>query len=406
MQAELWAGVDAGKGAHHCTVIDADGAKVLSRRVVNDEAELLALIGDVLALDRPVCWAIDLADGGAALLITLLMNHDQQVVYLPGRVVHRASGDYRGDRKTDAKDAYVIADQARMDQSRPNDKTTRKTIPVRLPEELGAELKVLNAHREDLVADRIRVINRLRDRLLGYFPALERALDYRMRGPLTLLTGYQTPAALRRVGERRLATWLKNRDVRKAEEVARIAVAAGHAQHTTLPGEKAAAAMVARLAQQLLALNAELAEIEDAIEETFQQHRHAEALLSLPGMGPKTGAAFLARTGGAPLAFGSPDRLAAFIGLAPVPRDSGRTSGNLKRPQRYNRPLLRDAYLSAQVAIRHCPTSKAFYLRKRAEGKTHKQAILSLARRRLNVLWALLRDGRTFQAAPPLPAVA
>jgi hypothetical protein len=47
---ELWAGTEAGKAAHHCTVIDTDGTKVLSRRVPNNEAELLELIGDVLAL--------------------------------------------------------------------------------------------------------------------------------------------------------------------------------------------------------------------------------------------------------------------------------------------------------------------------------------------------------------------
>ncbi|WP_323137025.1 transposase [Streptomyces sp. NBC_01764] len=58
---ELWAGTDAGKAAHHCTVIDTDGTKVLSRRVPNNEAELLELIGDVLALalDAPVTWAVD-----------------------------------------------------------------------------------------------------------------------------------------------------------------------------------------------------------------------------------------------------------------------------------------------------------------------------------------------------------
>ncbi|WP_159046574.1 IS110 family transposase [Streptomyces sp. XY413] len=48
---ELWAGTDAGKAAtHHCTVTDTDGTKVLSRRVPNNEPELLELIGDVLAL--------------------------------------------------------------------------------------------------------------------------------------------------------------------------------------------------------------------------------------------------------------------------------------------------------------------------------------------------------------------
>lgn len=95
--------------------------------------------------------------------------------------------------------------------------------------------------------------------------------------------------------------------------------------------------------------------------------------------------------------FGSPDRLAGVAGLAPVPRDSGRISGNMRRPRRYCRRLLRVFYMSAQVAARCCPTSKAFYERKRAEGKNHRQAVIALARRRLNVLWALIRDGRVFE---------
>lgn len=64
---------------------------------------------------------------------------------------------------------------------------------------------------------------------------------------------------------------------------------------------------------------------------------------------------------------------------------------------------MRVFYMSAQVAARCCPTSKAFYDRKRGEKKTHKQAVIALARRRLNVLWALLRDGRPFESSPPLP---
>lgn len=40
----------------------------------------------------------------------------------------------------------------------------------------------------------------------------------------------------------------------------------------------------------------------------------------------------------------------------------------------------------------------------RREGKVHKQAVLALARRRLNVVWALIRDGRTFQPTRPTPA--
>ena len=103
---------------------------------------------------------------------------------------------------------------------------------------------------------------------------------------------------------------------------------------------------------------------------------------------------------------GTADRLAGFGGVAPVPRDSGKISGNLRRSRRYNRRLQRVFYISALFSIRHCENSRRFYDRKRAEGKRHIQAVLALARRRVNVLWALLRDGRRYELRPPPPLVA
>ncbi|GAA2974965.1 hypothetical protein GCM10010446_68950 [Streptomyces enissocaesilis] len=57
-------------------------------------------------------------------------------------------------------------------------------------------------------------------------------------------------------------------------------------------------------------------------------------------------------------------------------------------------------------SIRHCEDSRRFYERKRAEGKHHIQAVLALARRRVNILWALLRDGRPYEAVPPTAQAA
>jgi hypothetical protein len=116
MMSRIWAGIDSGKGHHHGLALDADGKTLLSRRVANDEPELLKLIGDVLDLadGRQVTWAIDMTGGEPALLLALLVSHGQEVLYIPGRLVNRASDGYRGEGKTDARDAYVIADQARM----------------------------------------------------------------------------------------------------------------------------------------------------------------------------------------------------------------------------------------------------------------------------------------------------
>lgn len=73
-----------------------DGTKLLSRRVVNDEPELLQLLTDVLDLADKVIWAVDMADGGAALMIAPLVNHDQELLCIPGRAVNRATDSYRG----------------------------------------------------------------------------------------------------------------------------------------------------------------------------------------------------------------------------------------------------------------------------------------------------------------------
>ncbi|MEU5540755.1 transposase, partial [Streptomyces sp. NPDC020362] len=175
-------------------------------------------------------------------------------------------------------------------------------------------------------------------------------------------------------------------------------------QHTAVVGEKVTAQMVHTLAREVMTLNEKIAEVDKVIENRFREHELAPVIASLPGIGPLLGAEFLAATSGDMSFFATPDRLAGFAGLAPAPRDSGRVSGNLRRPKRYHRGLQRAFYTSALISIRNCTESRRFYDRKRAEGKRHTQAVLALARRRVNVLWALLRDGRCYQAAPPVTA--
>jgi transposase len=390
---EVWAGVDAGKEHHHCVVIDSEGRRLLSRRVLNDEVELGKLLVDVggLADGGPMTWAVDLNAGGAALLIALLVDAGQRLLYITGTQVNRATGMYRGEGKTDARDAAIIADQARI---------RRDIGPLRPGDEVSVDLRILTARRTDLVADRTRAINRLRAQLLEISPALERAFDIGNQGPLVLLTGFQTPQGIRDAGYDGLTAWLRERKVRNAAVLARTAVEAAETQQIVLPGQATAAAVVARLAEGVISLNQEIAELEALIEARFREHEHADVICSLPGIGVQLGAEFLAATGGDMTAFATPDKLAGFAGLAPAPWDSGRVSGNLKRPRRYNRSLLRVFYLSSLVSLRLCTASRTFYDRKRREGKGHKQALLALARRRVNVLWAMIRDKQRYHPSP------
>jgi transposase len=385
---KAWVGVDAGKEFHWAHLLDASGRELLSRKVQNGEADISRLVDEALSFAEEIVWAVDQPGGGAALLLALLWERNQRVLYVPGLTVERARDTYRGESKTDARDARVIADQARM----------RSDLGELAPgEQEIAELQLLLGRRRDLITDRSRTITRLREALLSLFPALERALDLNSKGPLILLTHYQTPAKLRRAGHKRVAAYLRSRGVKGSSSVAHKALSAAGSQSVTLPAQNVVSRIVAELAGEILALKERIESIDEELQKRFFARPEARILSSLPGMGPILGAEFLVCVGDIS-AFESADRLAAYAGLVPAARDSGKRVGNRRRMRGGNKSLKRVFYQSAFASLRGSAESRAFYDRKRAEGKKHTQALIALARRRVNVVWAMLRDGTTFEA--------
>jgi transposase len=155
--------------------------------------------------------------------------------------------------------------------------------------------------------------------------------------------------------------------------------------------------LVAELAKDVLSLKERIESIDEEIGERFFARPEARILTSLPGTGPILGAEFLVAVGDIS-AFESADRLAAYSGLVPAARDPGKRVGNNKRTRGGNKTLKRVFYQSAFSSLRGRAESRVFYDRKRAEGKRHTQALIALARRRrVNVVWAMLRDGTVFE---------
>jgi len=115
-------------------------------------------------------------------------------------------------------------------------------------------------------------------------------------------------------------------------------------------------------------------------------------------MGATLAAQFIAAAGNI-ARFRSPDALAAAAGLAPVLRQSGRSSTR-RRAFGGDKDLKRVLYMAAFCAtMSRDPTSRTYYDRKRREGKHHTQAIIALARRQTTVLWCRLKHRTTFDPA-------
>ncbi|WP_240677084.1 transposase, partial [Actinacidiphila soli] len=97
--------------------------------------------------------------------------------------------------------------------------------------------------------------------------------------------------------------------------------------------------------------------------------------------------------------FATSGHLAAYAGLAPASRISGSSIRGEQPSRRGNKQLKRAFFLAAFASLAD-PASRTYYDRKRTQGKTHTQALLCLARRRVDVLFAMLRDGTFYESRP------
>ncbi|MET9031165.1 transposase, partial [Nocardia sp. NPDC004168] len=95
--------------------------------------------------------------------------------------------------------------------------------------------------------------------------------------------------------------------------------------------------------------------------------------------------------------FASAGHLAAYADIAPATHRSGSSIRGEHPARSGNHKLKRALFLSAFAAL-HDPASRAYYDRKRAEGKKHNAALICLARRRCDVLYAMLKHGELYRS--------
>jgi transposase len=250
----------------------------------------------------------------------------------------------------------------------------------------------------DPAADQTRLTNRLRDALSSISPARQRAVGSRVAhgGVRDLLAKYPTLTSLKTAGNARVVRTIKTRSPRLAAKVGKEIQAALAAQTVTVPAEQTIGRVISDLVVEVDRVFSRRDKLAAEIEEVFLAHPLGRLLQTLPGIGPRTGSRILAEIGDANR-FDTGDKLASYAGLAPVTRQSGKSINGESKSRRGNHRLKNAMFLAAFASLRS-PDSKAFYDRKRAEGKRHNAALICLARRRCNVILAMLRTGESYRA--------
>lgn len=389
---DVFIGVDVGKSEHHAVALDRTGTRLYDKALPNDEAKLRTLIRDLKTRGQ-VLLVVDQPETVGALPIAVAYAEGVLVGYLPGLAMRRIADLHAGEAKTDARDAAIIAEAART--------LPHALRPVRLEDEQVAELSMLCGFDDDIVGQMTATSNRIRGLLMQIHPALERVLGPHLghQAVVDLIQHYPTPTSLKAAGKTRVGNRLLKLAPRMGRRLAEEIFHALSEQSVIVGGTHATGAVLPRLAEQLATLRRHRDEIAAEVKALVEANPLEAILTSMPGVGLRTAARVITEVSGKE--FASAGHLASYAGLAPVTRRSGSSIRGEHPSHRGNKVLKRALFLSAFAALSD-PVSRTYYDRKIAQGKRHNQALIALARRRCDVLYAMLRDGVLYEDKTPI----
>jgi len=415
----MWfVGVDWGTEEHTVCLIDAEG-KVIGERAFRHSG---------VGLAEMCTWLLDKSGVEPSLLrVAIETPHGAVVETLleRGMMVHSVNPkqlDRFRDRftvagaKDDRRDARVLADSLRTD--------AQSFRALRVDDATIIELREWSRIAEELVHERVRLGNRIREQLLRYYPQmLELTDDAASDWFLALWELVPTPKVAPHVHERKIAQLLKAWRIRRYE--AKDVVCTLRQQPLTVaPGAaEAAAAHIKTLVERIRLVNRQIKEANGHLDRLTAspnpakesepgqkcEQRDADILRSLPGVGRIVLATLLAEAS-QPLGKADYHALRSLCGVAPVTQQTGKQG-----KKRGHKPMilmrracnvrLRNAvYYWSGIAIQHDPKSKATYAALRARGHSHARTLRTIADRLLALACAMLRDRTVYDATRRMAA--
>lgn len=381
---EKFAGIDWASVEHALCVVDGAGARTSERLVPHDEAGIAALCRELVTLEVERV-AIERPDG---ILVDRLLEAGVTVIAVHPNQAKAARERYSVARgKSDAFDAFVLAELARTDAHR--------LRAIRPDTDETRALRALTRTREDLVGVRVELANQLRAQLEAFWPGALVFADVDSPISLAFLARYPSPTDARSLGQKRLAGFLARHSYcgrRSPEELLeRVRSApAGRAGELETEARRAA---VTGLVAALRPIVTEVAELTSQIRGALAAHPDAQIFAPL-FRDPKTAicpATLIAELGDARGRYPSDGALAADAGMSPVAVESGK-----RRAASFRRACdkrLRFAVSTLADSTRHWhPWAKEVYSRARDRGQDHPHAIRTLGRAWLRVLWRCWQD--------------
>ena len=390
-ESEHYVGIDWGSDEHAVCVLD-EGGKAQGEFVITHTAIGFAELVRKLARfgpaeDTPV--AIERPDGR---LVDLLLEAGHPVVPVKSNAIKAwRDAEVLSGAKSDPGDAMVIAEYLRLRH--------HKLSEARPFSDETKALRTVVRTRDDIVRLRVMATNMLSSLLDVFWPGAK-SLFADVESPISLefLTRYPTPASAAHLGEKRMAAFCAKHGYsgRRSPDalVKRLRQAPDGvtAEHHTEAGRDA----VIALATVLKTLGTVKKDLDRSVTSHLGQHPDRQIFTSLPRAGQVNAAQILAEWGDSRTAYDSPDAIAAFAGVAPVTKASGRMRGVSYR-WACNKRFRKAMTTFADNSRHESPWAADVYQRARARGMDHPHAVRVLARAWIRVIHRCWLNNEPYQ---------
>lgn len=397
MSSDVLVGLDWAVHAHAVCVIDAAG-KVLERfEVVHNRDGLAELLRRLARFGARLRIAIERPSG---LIVDAMVDAGHQVFPIHPNAVKASRPRYRSHgAKSDASDAYLLADLLRTDGHR--------WVALSPQSDSIRALRAWVRSRDDLVGARVALGNQLRSTLEAFWPGAACIFaDITSPIGLAFLARYPSPASAARLSEAQLRRFCRTQHYSGRRSAAEL-LQRLHAAAQGLAGpltDQAMAQVVRSLVAVLQPLVEQLAELTRRIERFVESLPDGQIIMSFPRAGHVCAAQILAELGDPRERFPTLDQLAAEAGAVPVTYQSGKTRSVTFRWACNHR--LRQAVTCLADNSRHANAwAHSIYAAARTRGCDHPHAIRILARAWLRVIWRAWFDRRPYDPELHLGAI-
>jgi transposase len=396
MSSELQVAVDVGCMRHRVAIGLADGKLLEEFDITHNAAGFAEFFGRVERHERqwglPVSVVMEGYNGYARPLDERVLLHGYRLFNVNNLKLSRFKEIFPGPAKSDAADARKMLEMFGLKDKLPlSREALQEVAPV---SQVNAQLKALTRRRKQLVNERRRVGSRLQADLQAVCPGL-----------LEITGKADNLWFLNFLSARAELTKLKT--LRASSLLALPGVGQGYADKIRLWQSQATFSesvawigpMIVEDAKRMLELRRQIGALQKEIDTLAQQSGIAAHLDSIPGFACVCSAE-LAGEIGSIQRFRGESSLALYVGMAPLDNRSGTRSGS-KPPRQVNVRAKAAMMIAAARNAAAVPESRAFYGKKRAQGKTHNQALRALGRVLVRIIWSLLKQNRDYQAVPP-----